>query len=361
MVGSKTLAIFILAFSFQAWAAGLSCQQFLAGTPSTSYLRVSELKRAFEKIEEAFASPSSRGHEGYLSEPFSALLYPEGGFAEGETWRDRLKSVRFTQETIDKSWQAPQMFSYLPLILYKGHLFPGSYFIRRTSTGHGLNRSIPFDFSSFGKNLPYVEIGKSAVTIHSSGGSKKLFDLWAQDHIKSDGFVELHRAAAESEYKLQVFIGDLSRKDVNQRATIQERNELDQIVLEMAKDYNYHAIKSLLSQILENPSPTRREVIDQITTSIGFFSGGIFTAFDYSAALSFKAPEQVVITYKIPLSQLRELVYANRVYFGVEFNYFEIAFIDKPDDQRAKNLLFHSITHVNGQPLQPNGLRRQVP
>lgn len=339
-----------MCFSFVSFAEGPRCSSLFSSDEIPYLITTADLKKAFNKISNEFKgrlklNPFGEHDE---SEPYNAFFLPEGGFEEGISWRQLAKQLNVTDAQIESSWQRPLYLSPMEIALYKGHLFPSAYFIRRTSTGQGMNRTMPQNFPSYGEKLPYVSVRPRAIDVHDTGGSKKLFELWSEGLAeKHSGFVTLYRAASMTEYQLQAIIQKLYRSDLNEIVTEAEVLEIKNILEQKSGEKAYSYGYELRDIILNHKKASKKELLSALTNSLSFLSGGLFTTDQADSADAFRhESDDVVISYTLPVAMLGNLVNKNEVYFGIEFDYFEIAFIDEPTNQNAKLFLINSLSGV---------------
>lgn len=334
-------------FYFSAQAQTHTCSSIFQTDQIKPYsISLNQLKNAFKKIDQTLDKPSENIDEPDWTSPHNAFFRPETPYEDGQTWRHSMKELNLTQQQIDSSWATPLYLFPMEIALYKGHLFPSAYFIRRTSMGNGLNRSAPDKPSQFAEQLPYAVVRGSSVEIYKSGGSRKLFELLIENHPTSSGSVVLYRAASKTEYHLQVAIQKLMLKKPNELVTAEDLQTFEQISASMDDGgYNAHKL-DLDSAIQQCKSSSRQVFISKLIGTLGPLSGGIFTSLDIEGANGFKTSDGVILKYSIPISKLREMVLKNQVYVGIEYNYSEILFIDQPENQSTKSLLLKSLAEV---------------
>jgi len=334
-------------FCFSASAQTHSCTALFGTNQMKSYpISLNQLKNALKKIDKSLEKPLDDIDDPDWTNPHNAFFRPEIPYEDGQTWRHTMKDLVLTQQQIDSSWKNPVYLYPMEVALYKGHIFPSAYFIRRTSMGNGLNRRAPDKPSIFAEQLPYAVVRGTTIELYTSGGSQKLFELWSQDQATKNDSIVLYRAASKVEYRLQKAIQSLMLKKPNELITTEELQVFEQISSSMDNE-GYNANKlDLDSAIQQYRSASRQLCVSKFMALLGSSSGGIFTSFDFEGANGFKGPDSVIIKYSLPLLKLRELVAKNQVYVGLEYNYFEILFIDQHDNQSAKSLLLKSITDI---------------
>lgn len=349
LVKTLSIVLLILCVAHKGGAHGLTCRALFEESSVTPYrVTKKDLKNAFAEIDKAFVERLSKNPfaESDLSEPYNAFFLPEGGFEPGVTWRTPFKELKLSREQLNESWSRPLYLRPTEVVLYRGHLFPSAYFVRRTSLG-GLNRAIPENFSSFGEQLPYARVRGSSVEVHETGGSRKLFELWLSSQNNQSELVTLYRSCSKAEYQQQIFVRNMMRKDLDQPVATSEIEALRKISSSIKDEDNYQNKQNLDRITQDFQTGTRRALVAELMRSIGYSSGGVFTSLDFWGAEGFQRENDVIVHYQIPRATLQQLVTGHEVYFGIEFDYFELAFIDEAQNQNAKTVLFNSILGIS--------------
>ena len=347
----KIFYVFLVFVSLQTQAAGPFCSELFRDEYQAPYrITITDLRNSFRVLNQVLLEKLKQSPNPYaeysFAEPYNAFFKSSGNEEEARPWKSLARELRLTRPQLESSWKKPLYLSPMDIALYKGHLFPASYFIRRTAL-KGLNRGVPVDFPSYGEKLPYASVKGSNVEVHEAGGSKKLFELWLEEHrsTSSDNFATLYRACSRQEYELQIFIRDLKAGDLDQPISEQDVKLLDRIA-SSSEEYDQKSELERLVKFAYQGHQSRRQLVSRLIQSIAFLSGGVFTSFDEAGARGFKRENDVIIKYHVPLSKLQQLIFNNEAYLGIEFSYFELAFIDEPNQQNAKSILFASIFSV---------------
>jgi len=295
---AKIFFMLFMCFSFASFAVGPRCISLFANDEIPYTITPADLKKAFNKISNEFKDRMKMNPFGEYdsSEPYNAFFLPEGGFEEGVSWRQSAKLLNVTEAQIESSWYVPLYLTPMDIALYKGHLFPSAYFIRRTSTGHGMNRTIPQNFPSYGEKLPYASVQPRAISVHDTGGSRKMFELWSEGLAeKNSGFVTLYRAASLTEYQLQVVIRKLYHSDLNAMVTEAEVVEIKNILEQFTGEEKYSYGYELAAVISNHSQSSKKELLMALTKSMAFLSGGLFVTDQAKSAEGFKREDSVVI------------------------------------------------------------------
>jgi hypothetical protein len=127
-------------------------------------------------------------------------------------------------------------------------------------------------------------------------------------------------------------------------------NELDSISRQLNEALNK----------FRKTKPARLEVTKILAEILGMRSKGVFTSLELPGAAGFtdrfsmtgQKIQSTVISYSITFVEVEKLL-GSSIYIGFEGDYFEFAFLDYSFDQRAKFLLFQSITGAQNESLKP--------
>jgi hypothetical protein len=287
-------------------------------------IKLKDLKSAISKLEKDL-TPGPDNIDGLpWTHPYSAFF--RKSVDDFVPLTDELVKLNITDKQLQSSWKTPLSLSPLNLTLYKGHLFPAGYYFRRTWTGRGFNRSISSSDFEFGKQMPYAVIDGSNIEIFNSGGSRKMFDIWLQDHVSSDGSVSLYRGTSNNEYEQQLLIQKLLKTNLSEIINYEDIQALQKLSNEVDMTGPYGPwIQGRLAEYLNHPTTkTRNDLLKTLLEIVGH--KGIFVSFNYFGAAGFRERGGPVMEYKISKIYLNELINKQQFYLGIEDNYFELLF-----------------------------------
>lgn len=316
------------------------------------------------KTENSITEPDNDNSDNLFAAFFG--MNGLGGRVEiNDEWIEYLHKMKIKQVDINNSWSLPVQLFPLPIVLFKGFLFPEGYFLRQTTyfNEYGmLKRIYSFDPLKFAKQMPFIKIKEqNQFEVVKDGGSIKIFEL-LKENLNKKQKINLFRGCSVEEARLQYFIQKLLNKKLNSPIDELELNELAALIDKTQLNDNSGSYPdSSLSNTLVNTlllfkknRPSKLEVAKQLASTLGVFSHGTFVTNNMKNASSFinnsiqtsvkENIKNALIYYSIPVAELEPLI-GSSVYLGFEGD-IEILFVENPLNQKAKFLLYKSIIKI---------------
>jgi hypothetical protein len=288
-------------------------------------------------------------HSDSFDEPFNAFFRRSIDLEFPDKSRVDPKDISVEEQKVGESWTRPVLLSPMPVVVYKGHLFPSSYFLRRTryfNAFGAMKFNAPYDIAEYGEHLPFVEpTGSNSYALHRTGGSKKLLELITRD-LPEDGKLNLYRAVSGAEADVQLLIHRLLIHGRDKRISPTEIAELKRVSVALSPQSEQ--TNRFIAEIEKN-RPTRLMAARGLAGILSGSYHSTFTSTSFEGASEFlSADTDRVISYQVPIQKLQQMV-GPQLYVGLESDDPEFAFIDEPNEQVAKLTLFENIIGVSSK------------